>query len=173
MKIFLIRHCEAIDYQTETVRNDEYRFITPKGRKISTTVFKKIRNEFAGLEKIYTSPLIRAVQTAEILASTLKFKFDVEVVNELSLSSTPQAIIELIKRNAIFESMAFIGHEPVLSKTVSEMTGIGELQFPFKKSGVCYIDYEPKSSKGEFKWYINPKTLVFLNENRKDESDKD
>ncbi len=173
MKIFLIRHCEAIDYQTETVRNDEYRFITPKGRKISTTVFKKIRDEFAGLEKIYTSPLIRAVQTAEILASTLKFKFDVEVVNELAMSSAPSAVAELIKRNAIFESMAFVGHEPMMSKLVDELTGMGEAKFSFKKSGVCYIDYDPKLSKGEFKWYINPKTLVLLNENISDESDKD
>jgi len=173
MKIFLVRHCEAIDYQTETVRNDELRFITPKGRKISTTVFKKIRDEFAGLEKIYTSPLIRAVQTAEILSFTLKFKFDVEVVKELSRESQPKDVVGLIKRNSIFESIAFIGHEPLLSEVVKTLAGFEELQFEFKKSGVCYIDYDVKASKGIFKWYINPKTLVYLTDNVKDESDKD
>jgi phosphohistidine phosphatase len=68
MKLFLVRHTEAIDYETESVRTDDIRFITPKGRKISTTVFKALKDDFADLDKIFTSPLVRAVQTAEILA---------------------------------------------------------------------------------------------------------
>ena len=49
MKLFLIRHAEAIDYETETVKSDDYRFITPKGRKASLTVFKKLKDEFVCL----------------------------------------------------------------------------------------------------------------------------
>jgi len=159
MKVFLIRHAEAIDYETETVRNDESRFITPKGRKTSLSVFRKIKDEFLPLEKIYSSPLTRSVQTAEILATSLKFKFDVEVVNELLLNSPPEGVAELIKRNSIFESIAFVGHNPMMSTLVGLLSDKEEVNFEFRKSGVCCIDYNVAGAKGKFLWYINPKTL--------------
>ncbi|MBN1633434.1 MAG: histidine phosphatase family protein [Ignavibacteria bacterium] len=162
MKVFLIRHAEAIDYETETVRNDEYRYITPKGRKTSISVFRKIKEEFLTLEKIYSTPLIRGVQTAEILATSLKFKFDVEVVNELLFGSPPSGVADLIKRNAIFESIAFIGHNPMMSELVKILSDRKDEQFEFKKSGVCCIDYNVSNGNGKFQWYINPKTLEII-----------
>ncbi len=159
MKVFLIRHAEAIDYETETVRNDEYRYITPKGRKTSISVFRKIKDEFLTLEKIYSTPLIRGVQTAEILATSLKFKFDVEVVNELLFGSPATGVADLIKRNAIFESIAFVGHNPMMSELVKLLSDRKDDQFEFRKSGVCCIEYNVSSVQGKFQWYINPKTL--------------
>ena len=159
MKLFLIRHAEAIDYETESVKTDEYRFITPKGRKTSMNVFKKIRDEFSELEKIYTSPMTRSVQTAEILAMTLKFKFDVEVVNELTIGSEIRRVVELVKRNSIFGSIALIGHNPMMSTMVSELTEHKELPEGFQKSGVCCIVYNISEREGKFLFYADPKTL--------------
>lgn len=162
MKLFLIRHAEAIDYQTESVKTDELRFITPKGRKISMNVFKKIRDEFSELEKIYTSPLIRSVQTAEILAMTLKFKFDVEVANELNLGSENKKVVELIKRNAIFGSIAVVGHNPMMETLLSDLCERKTLKEGFKKSGVCCIDYNASEKEGKYMFYVDPKSLEIL-----------
>ncbi|MCX7832862.1 MAG: phosphohistidine phosphatase SixA [Ignavibacteria bacterium] len=159
MKILLIRHAEAIDYETETVRNDEWRFITPKGRKTSLSVFKKLKDEFFTLEKIYSSPHIRSVQTAEILATYLKFKFDVEVVNELSPDSPVEKVVDLIKRNSIFQTVALVGHDPMMSNLVNVLSGGKVTDLQMKKSGVACIEYDVKAQKGEFQWYLNPKTL--------------
>ena len=162
MKLYLIRHTEAIDYETESVRSDEYRFITPKGRRISINVFKMLKDEMLDLEKIFTSPLTRAVQTAEILAITVKYKNDVEIANELAMSSSPEKVLQLLKRNSIFKSIALVGHEPMMSMIVRNFTDRDDAEFSFKKSGVCYIDMDLDKGKGKYEWYLNPKTNEYI-----------
>lgn len=162
MKLYLIRHTEAIDYETESVRSDEYRFITPKGRRIAINVFKMLKDEMLDLEKIFTSPLIRSVQTAELMAVTVKYKNDVEIANELTLASSPEKVLQLLRRNSIFKSIALVGHEPMMSTVVRTFTDRTDPEFSFKKAGVCYIDMDLEKGKGKFEWYLNPKTNEYV-----------
>jgi len=162
MKLFLIRHAEAIDYETESVRNDELRFITPKGRKISSTAFRVLKDYLVDLDKVFTSPLIRAVQTAEVLAGTLKFKHDIEIANELLLSSNVSRVAQLLKRNTIFSSIALVGHDPLMSMLVEGLSDKKDLNFQFKKSAVAYIEYDADKAEGKFQWYFNPKTSEYI-----------
>ncbi|HEY5534338.1 MAG TPA: phosphohistidine phosphatase SixA [Ignavibacteria bacterium] len=162
MKIFLVRHGEAIDYETESVKNDANRFITPKGRKVSRNVFKKLRSEFSGLEVIFTSPLTRALQTAEILANSVKFENDVEIANELITPGSVENVTQLIKRNSRYGSLAIVGHEPMMSMLVQALSDRKENLFSFKKSGVCCIDLDTKEQTGKFLWYYDPKLQDFI-----------
>jgi len=161
MKIYLVRHAEAIDYQTGTVNTDSLRYLTSNGRKISREVFKKLKDEFCDLEKIFTSPLIRAVQTAEILAVVTKFKNDIEVVKELSTDASLSDAIKLIKLNSSFDSIALAGHEPMMGILSASLSGREKSLFPFKKSAVCLVDYNPEKQTGKFIWMFNPKTMEF------------
>ena len=162
MKLFLVRHTEAIDYETESVRNDEYRYITPKGRKISMTVFKALKEELSDLDKVFTSPLIRAVQTAEILAGIIKYRNDVEIANELTIPTPSSKVLQLLKRNSIFKSVALVGHEPMMSELVRNLSDRKNYDIPFKKSGVCYIDFNVDIEEGKFIWYFNPRTSEYI-----------
>jgi phosphohistidine phosphatase len=162
MKIFLVRHGEAIDYETESVKNDVNRFITPKGRKVSRNVFKKLRSEFYGLEVIFTSPLTRALQTAEILANSVKFENDVEIANELITPGSVENVTQLIKRNSLYGSLALVGHEPMMGMLVQALSDGKENLFLFKKSGVCCIDFDTKKQTGKFLWYYDPKLQDFI-----------
>ncbi|MCX6160023.1 MAG: phosphohistidine phosphatase SixA [Ignavibacteriae bacterium] len=162
MKLFLIRHTEAIDYETESVRNDEYRYVTPKGRKIAQTVFRSLKEELADLDKIFTSPFIRCVQTSEILAVSMKYKHDVEIANELVMSSTAAKVVHLLKRNTVFSSIALVGHEPMMSALIEELSDRKPAGFMFKKAGVCFIDYNAAAKEGKFMWYFCPKTSAFI-----------
>jgi len=161
MKLYLIRHTEAIDYETESVRSDEYRFITPKGRRIAINAFKLLKDEMIDLEKIFTSPLTRSVQTAEILALTVKYKNDVEIANELTMASTSEKILQLLRRNSIFKSIALVGHEPMMSTIVRNFTDKKDPEFAFKKAGVCYINMDLEKGTGKYEWYLNPKTCEY------------
>lgn len=161
MKLYIIRHTEAIDYETESVRSDEHRFITPKGRRIATNVFKMLKDEMLDLEKIFTSPLIRSVQTAEILAVMVKYKNDVEIANELLPSSSTEKVLQLLKRNSIFKSIALVGHEPLLSTVIKTFMDKNDTEFAFKKAGVCYVDLDVEKGTGKLQWYLNPKTSEF------------
>jgi phosphohistidine phosphatase len=162
MKLFLIRHAEAIDYETESVRNDDLRYITPKGRKISVTVFRALKEYFLELDKVFTSPLTRSVQTAEILAVSLKYKHDVEIANELLLGSPASKVAQLLKRNTVFNTIALVGHDPMMSELVTALSDRKELNFEFRKSGVCFIDYDADKGEGKFQWFYNPKTSGYV-----------
>ena len=162
MKIFLIRHAEAIDFETGSVSSDAYRFLTAKGRKVSRTVFRKLKDELANLEIVFTSPLIRAVQTAEILVNTVKFDSELELANELGTVSSAGDALKLVKKNSTFESMALVGHEPMMGMIAETISGRKNPVFSFKKSGVCRIDYDTKNDKWKFEWYYNPKTGEFI-----------
>jgi phosphohistidine phosphatase len=162
MKIFLIRHAEAIDFETGSVSSDAYRFLTPKGRKVSRSVFRKLKEELANLEIVFTSPLIRAVQTAEILANTVKFDNELEIANELATVSSEKDAVKLVKKNSTFESIALVGHEPMMGMIVNYVSDRKDISFSFKKSGVCLLDYDAKNDNWKFVWYYNPKTDEFI-----------
>ena len=162
MKIFFIRHAEAIEYETPTVTSDEYRFITPDGRKVSKEIVKHLKEKFLGLKKIFTSPLIRAVQTAEIFAVELNFGGEVELVDELKNEATNSSLQQLVKDNSELNSIALVGHEPKMSFLLKIYTGLTELNFDFEKSGVCLVDFDVESGEGKLEWYFSPKTKEFV-----------
>jgi len=162
MRIFFIRHAEAIEYETPTVTSDEYRFITPEGRKVSKEIVKHLKEKFLGLEKIFTSSLIRAVQTAEIFADELNFGGEVELVDELKNEATTSSLQQLIKDNSELNIIALVGHEPKMSLLLKIYTGLTELNFDFKKSGVCLVEFNVESGEGKLEWYFNPKTKEFV-----------
>ncbi|MEO6694806.1 MAG: histidine phosphatase family protein [Ignavibacteria bacterium] len=163
MKIFFIRHAEAIDYETPAVRSDEYRYITPEGRKTTKNVAAKLHHEFAGLQKIFTSPLIRAVQTAEIFAAELDFDGEVEIADELKNESATSTLQQMIKDTSEFHnSIAFVGHEPKFSQLVKVFAELTTLNFEFKKSGVCLIDFDMMTGEGKLEWYFDPEKMGFI-----------
>ena len=163
MNIFLIRHAEAIDHETDTVRDDEYRFITSNGRNVTRKVAKFLAEELYDLDIIFTSPLIRAVQTAEIFADELEFKKEVVLVNELKNEISTESLRQLLQNNLNLTSVALVGHEPKMSmlvKNFSDKTNFNE----FRKSSVCLIDYNPESGVGKFNWYFDSKKMEFVSE---------
>lgn len=161
MKIFLIRHGEAIDHETNSVKSDEYRFLTVKGRMTTRKVAKNLKEELSLADKIFTSPLTRAVQTAEIIATTIKFKNDVEIANELKIGSSMSKIIELITEHSTMNAIVLVGHEPMMGMLVHTLSDKKDF-YNFKKSGVCLIDFDVKKEHGTYKWFLNPKTLEHI-----------
>lgn len=161
MKIYLIRHGEAIDHETNSVKSDEYRFLTVKGRMTTRKVAKNLKEELSLADKIFTSPLTRAVQTAEIIATTIKYKNDVEIANELKIGSSMSKIIELIIEHSTMNAIVLVGHEPMMGMLVHTLSDKKDF-YNFKKSGVCLIDFDVKKEHGTYKWFLNPKTLEHI-----------
>ncbi len=162
MKIYLIRHGEAIDHETSSVKSDEYRFLTIKGRMITRKVAKHLKEELEAADKIFTSPLTRTVQTSEVIATSIKYKNDVEIANELRIGSSISKVFELIKLNSELNSIILVGHEPMMGMLVNSLSNKKDF-YNFKKSGVCLIDFDMKKEAGTYKWFLNPKTLEHAN----------
>jgi phosphohistidine phosphatase len=124
MRLYLIRH--AIAEETESRFLDPLRALTAKGRRR----FRRSARAFAELDEsitaIFTSPFVRAVQTAELLAAALQHE-EVTVLDELR----PDAAVEpLLRRLAELdvESAALIGHKRLLSELAAELAGVDDLR---------------------------------------------
>lgn len=158
MKIFLVRHADAID--NGFAASDEYRYITSKGRITTSDTAESLKKKLKSVDKIFTSPLIRAVQTAEIFAGKLKFGGDVILANELKNESSISSLQNLISENYKFKKIMLVGHEPKMSILVKAFTGKKEIN-EFGKSSVCFIEYDLNTDSGKFKWYFDSKKMEF------------
>src|SRR5712691_7627004 len=82
IRIYLVRHGIAVDPSEKGTLDDDSRPLTAKGRRR----FRRLARAFAQLGEIpdftFTSPLVRAVQTAEILAGALRVA-EVGILDEL------------------------------------------------------------------------------------------
>src|SRR5215475_10213162 len=117
MRILLIRHAHAI----EGGRVDEERWLTDKGRGVARKVGERLRDEGHAPDAIVTSPLVRAVQTAELVGRGLKYKGVVEVLAELAPDgSIGAAAAALAERGGL---VMVVGHEPGISALASHLAG--------------------------------------------------
>jgi phosphohistidine phosphatase len=141
MDILLIRHGQAVDDAPGL--GDAGRWLTPKGRKLSRKVARWIAKSGKRTPgAIWTSPLVRAVQTAEILAGEVGFKGDLRACLELSPGHDPGDLLKLLAGDAIDGPLALVGHEPSLSLIANAL--LGDVGFTgLKKSGVLGLTWDP------------------------------
>lgn len=161
MKLFFARHADALDQFNETVKSDALRYLTEKGRKKENEVAEYLKEYFNDLEMIYTSPLIRAVQTAEIIAAKAGYMGNIELVNELKSETSIAGAIELIRISGSMSSVLFVGHEPKLGILLNSLTG-KTLTNSFSKSGVSLTEFKPDSDTFRFEWYLEPGKMEFI-----------
>jgi phosphohistidine phosphatase len=116
--VFLIRHAEAIDETLEL--RDPMRHLTGHGREQAIALGDRLRWHDCTPTHIWTSPLVRAVQTAELVATGLASKVTVEVVAALAPEGDARTIVTVLHALAADANVVLVGHEPGLS-------GIGAL----------------------------------------------
>lgn len=110
MIIHVVRHAEAIE-RSENVP-EEHRFLTLRGRKRFRKIARNLRKLGVNPDVILTSPLIRAVQTADILSERLRHQGELEVTPLLAPGFRPKGLDELMSSHAQANEIAVVGHEP-------------------------------------------------------------
>lgn len=159
VELLIVRHGHAVDEAAGL--GDEGRYLSGKGRKTTRDVAKWLsRKDDRCPVEVWTSPLVRAVQTAEILADRAGLRDEVLVVPELSPG---REVRELPARLTSYTGpgpLALVGHEPGLSALVSMLLGAQaeEVDTSLKKSGVIGLRWTP-GEKAEFRFALDPKTL--------------
>ena len=153
MRVVLVRHGEAID--SHAVASDMLRFLTPNGRRTVRRVGDALVEHGVAVTRIFTSPLVRAVQTAEILAGASGLEGPVEVWTPLAGGTTAQAL-SCLDHAAPDDVVALVGHEPSIRTMAAHLTGFE--RFPgFRTGGVSVIDR--RDGGGSFQWALDPRTL--------------
>ena len=159
LSLYLIRHGLAADRGAD-YPDDSKRPLTSAG----ITSMRKEARALAALdvtfEVIISSPLVRARQTADLIAQELPAKPPVVLTDSLSPAGSHTSFFQELSRHMRKGSIAIVGHEPNLGELAARMLGAKGL-IEFKKGAVCRIDFEvfPPKGLGTLKWLAPPKML--------------
>ena len=113
MQVFLIRHAEAID-ETLSLR-DPHHHLTAHGRAQARALGERLRWHDCEPTRILTSPLVRAVQTAELIAVALGAELLVESDLGLGPDADPRDVAQALRSSPSDAIVVVVGHEPNLS----------------------------------------------------------
>jgi phosphohistidine phosphatase len=146
MNIYLIRHGDA-EGISKGIKDSE-RKLTPDGEiKIrNASLFWK--NIIPAFDYIISSPYLRALQTARIIASTFDHKKEIFIDKRLGCGSDTEGLIEILNS---FQSgeIAIIGHQPDLSNHVSRLISSSGAFVEFKKGAIAKISFNNKVREGK------------------------
>src|SRR5512139_3424088 len=132
---------------------DAARYLTPKGRVAFRKIARRVREAGIAPDVIFTIPLLRSVQTAEILAERLKHEGPVVVAKELSPGFDDRALRSLLADAGSPSEAAFVGHEPDLGDLAATLLSLRD-DFPLRKGAVVALEVEGTAQRGcaKFLW---------------------
>lgn len=159
MKIYLVRHGIASETIGGNIRRDAERPLTDEGRLETEAVARGLKNIGVKPDCLLASPLLRARQTAEIIAEVFGIKDKLSVANELSPGVSPEALYKVINELRRVEEVFLVGHHPDVSVIAQALLWSGpDLDIPFEKAGVARIDVWdlPPTTPGTLKWMMPP-----------------
>lgn len=166
MELYIIRHAIAQPLGQKNDFTDEKRALTSEGRERMRESAKAIRKLGVMFDLVMTSPLARAVETTEILASALGLgKKEIEQTANLAPGASVEELFAEIKRHKGIESIALVGHQPDLGEIISSIVqGDASLAIELKKGSVCCVNITETVPRlrGELSWLMTPRQLRLL-----------
>ena len=158
-EIYLVRHAIAAE-RGDDWPDDNKRPLTERGMDRFKEVVAGLAWLDVVVDEIMSSPLVRAKQTASLLASGLTGKPPVKLLESMAPGHAPAALLQELARVAKRKRIALVGHEPDLGELAGHLIGTRRA-IPFKKVGACRIDIESLTSRrpGELQWFLQPKAL--------------
>jgi len=159
VQLIFIRHAAAIDRDIGVP--DDRRYLTPEGRGYFRKTARTLRNQGIAPDLILTSPLLRAVQTADILAERLKYSGELVVTDELEPGFDLPGLERLLAKFGEVRAVCLVGHDPDLSLLVVKLLGLPQ-GFRFRKGTALRLDAGPGKLRGAaaFKWLAAGKELI-------------
>ncbi len=156
MQLWLIRHAVAAD-RDEFDGPDAKRPLTDKGRRRFRAFCEWLAGETPMPQIILTSPLLRAVETATLLAKESGLKKSEIVSTDLLAPGVDLPALLGFVRDQPADLVALVGHEPDISHCLAEIVGGGE--FAFGKGFVAAVEFAsaPAVGTGRLRWFVGPK----------------
>lgn len=163
MKLYLMRHGIAEEPSDFPGRPDGERRLTPEGIEKTRLLAAALRRLGVRFETLLTSPMVRARETADIVAGAFDGNWEPKVVPALAANIRHGPMLEGLSTALEGVDSAFVvGHEPGLGQLTSIfLTGGTNLTSDFKKAGVCLISFhgQAKPNEGVLEWFVPPKVL--------------
>lgn len=140
------------------ITRDFDRSLTPDGMENVARVARLLVAMQVKPETILSSPLVRANQTAEIVAEVLGVGGKLEVDDTFTCGMDPSRAVAALNRRRAGDVMV-VGHAPDMGEFAAYLiSAAGDVSIFLRTSGVCCIQFEGKISKGTgvLSWLIPP-----------------
>jgi phosphohistidine phosphatase len=153
-RLYVVRH--AVAEEATGAVPDHARRLTPKGKKRFARMVRRLVDSGLEIDLVATSPLVRCVETAEILAAELPVRPRVEAVQQLAPGADWQALVEwTVQQDAA--SVAWVGHAPCVGRLVAVSIGDGSAAIRMDKGALASIALDDGPGQpGELEWLVTP-----------------
>ena len=158
-ELYLIRHGVAAE-RGEAWPDDGKRPLTDQGVRRLRSIAAGLVEIDVGFDLMLTSPLVRARQTAEIIAAGLDPHPPIVVTEALSPGGTYAAVVDELAKHARRPRIALVGHEPGIGALAARLIG-SRHALEFRKGAVARIDLTalPPTGAGSLHWFLTPRLL--------------
>jgi phosphohistidine phosphatase len=167
MNVYLLRHGIAADKDDPAFASDGERPLTKKGIKRMRKAARGISRLAITFDAVLTSPLVRARQTAEIVATALGAESCLDELPELAPGSSPNQLLSALSSLKEHEHLMLVGHEPLLGEFAGFLLrakNVSDLAIPLKKGGICCVEVDSLApgKPGQLHWLLTPKQLRLI-----------
>jgi len=150
VELYVMRHGEA--EPASAGGTDAERQLSPQGKADVEAVARTLARAGVKPQAIFTSPLIRARQTGEIVSRVLGIA--AEAAEALAPGCRLGAVQSLMEGGGL-ERVLLVGHEPDCSTIVRALIGGGQVRM--KTSAVAGVEGESLApAEGRLRWLLTP-----------------
>ena len=157
VQLHLLRHAHAGD-PFEWDGPDEARPLSPRGERQADRLGRFLAGVGFRTDAIITSPKVRAVQTAEIVAERLGVPVgtDDRLAGDVGLGALEAILLDAGHPT----SPILVGHDPDFSAVVSRLSGAKGIRLPTCTLARVDLDARPAAGGGSLRWLIPPDALA-------------
>lgn len=120
MRVILIRHGDAI---MSSPLGDSGRHLSIEGRRQAEATGRALASHEVRPTRVWSSPLVRAVQTTELVLAALRYEGVVEARDDLFPDSSFEPLVRSLARLDGDSTVIVIGHQPYMSTITSSLLG--------------------------------------------------
>lgn len=155
MNLYLIRHSIAENITID--KKDFDRELTEEGKFVIKKTSEAWKNYVGNIDVVLTSPLKRAIQTAEIISSNLQDIPNLIKDNNLGTGSRTADLIDILN-SFEYKNVIVVGHQPDLSYHLNNFCGTGSFNLAFPPAALAKVEFDNtiKYGKGRLIYFIPP-----------------
>ncbi|QDU87365.1 Phosphohistidine phosphatase SixA [Pirellulimonas nuda] len=158
MKLYIARHAWAGSYGDPAWPDDSERPLEPGGAERYAKLVARLAERGMAPERVASSPLVRCVQTAEVLADQTQHRPEIERLDALAPGVELDSLLEWTGRSQA--DAAWVGHNPDVEHLVALLIGqSGAVRFA--KGAIASLLFEGpvRPGAGVLQWHVTAKVL--------------
>lgn len=166
MKLVLFRHGIAQDRADADCPPDPARRLTTKGIAHTHEAARGLRRLGIAPDVVFTSPYLRARETADIAVAELDLDLDLVETQALLPEAEPEELVAELARRKV-EQVLCAGHAPHVDLLVAHVLGAAGAVTSLDKAGAVALDLPTGGRRARIEWLLDCKQLRRLGRKRK------